>query len=129
MVDHPPPRLPARGLNPSTNPPAEGTLHLQMANLLVDLVDLNVLGFLFQLLVSPQKTRRTLYQDYSPCVYLTSVYFEPAGQSGDSLFPQEGGQDHLRFESWAVFLAFLFHVLPLNFCNSRCRGSAIMGHY
>jgi len=101
------------GLNPSANPSAEGTLHLQLANLLVNLVDLDVLGLLFRLLVRPKNPRKTFYQDYSPIVYLTSVYFEPAGQSGDSLFPQEVGQDHFRFESWAVFLTFLFHVLLL----------------
>ena len=103
------------GLNPSANPSAEETLGLQLANLLVNLVDLDVLGLLFRLLVRPKKPRRTFYQDYSPIVYLTSVYFEPAGQSGDSLFPQEGGQDHFLFESWAVFFTFLFHVLLLYF--------------
>jgi len=101
------------GLNRSANLSAEETLRLQLANLLVNLVDLDVLGLLFRFLVSPKNPGRIFYQDYSPGVYLTSVYFEPAGQSGDSLFSQEVGQGHFRFESWAVFLTFLFHVLLL----------------
>ena len=103
------------GLNPSANPSAEGTLHLQLANLLVNLVDLDVLGLLFRLLVRPKKPTRTFYQDYSPIVYLTSVYFEPAGQSGDSLFPKKAAKTTFSLRAGPCFFTFLFHVLLLYF--------------
>ena len=103
------------GLNPSANPSAEGTLHLQLANLLVNLVDLDVLGLLFRLLIRPKNIRKTFYQDYSPIVYLTSVYFEPAGQSGDSLFPKKAAKTTFSLRAGPCFLRFCFMFCPFIF--------------
>ena len=55
----------------------------------------------------------TLYQRLLPPMDLAGMDFKAAGQLGDSVVTFEGSQGHLGFESLAVLLAHLFHVLLL----------------
>ena len=78
-VDHGLPYLSAHRPDLSANPSPEGPLNLQLADVPVELGDLDVLGLFLRLLARAKSPGRSLYQRFSPGVYLTRVHFEPAG--------------------------------------------------
>ena len=73
-VDHLPPPLPAHGPSLSAHPSPEGPLNLQLADLLVEPGDKNLIGLMTFIPIPTEDTGRSFQQGLLPGLDLTGVY-------------------------------------------------------